>query len=410
MSILSSQEYKQAVALLHRTKNSAAVGDPHYEALWVRDWAMWARAVLLLADPELNRSVRDTLRYIAKHMTKTGHVPNTIWKGEGADFAEMGSLDAQCWFIIVAWEYLTHIDDPDFAAEIWPKAKAAHFWLLCQDHAEFGLVGSLKSAYWMDSTWSGEGFVLHNNALYYRATVCVKEFSERMGDPVDADPVGLRQDLQKMFWPDPKNPFKSHHPVGPAAFIKAANLRRKWILFGKRKEREFFVSHIDYGKWVDYCDVLANLLAINFGLAEPWQAERILDYLKGKRVDQPYPSRTFPFTWAKFFDVWGMRNRWANRLQNPRWRNSPDTYHEGAVWFMIGAEHIKANLLVGRIGDAFAQRMALSRGNRERDFSEWEPIWLRPLHRFRRHGQRDQAWSAAGQVAADIALEEALTT
>ena len=56
-------------------------------------------------------------------------------------------------------------------------------------------------------------------------------------------------------------------------------------------KRPYFLPYVAFRDFGDYCDVFGNLLAVLFGVANPAQEKRILDYLHQVGIAEPYPVR-----------------------------------------------------------------------------------------------------------------------
>lgn len=63
----------------------------------------------------------------------------------------------------------------------------------------------------------------------------------------------------------------------------------------------------------------------------------------------------------------------VDRHLNPRWRNPPHCYHNGAVWPFVGGFHVASLALAGRPQEAGGLLEGLAGANRVADwgFHEW---------------------------------------
>jgi len=163
-------------------------------------------------------------------------------------------------------------------------------------------------------------------------------------------------------------------------------------------KRPFFLPYVAFRDFGDYCDVLGNLLAILFGVANPAQEKRILDYLHQVGIAEPYPVRVLhPIIHPGSKD-------WREYYRNNN-LNLPDQYHNGGIWPFVGGFYIAALVKAGRVKEAAHQLEKLAEVNRlgvdeEWEFNEWcHGQTGRPM------GYPHQAWSAGMYVFAYRAAE-----
>ena len=88
--------------------------------------------------------------------------------------------------------------------------------------------------------------------------------------------------------------------------------------------RPYFLLYVAFRDYGDYCDVLGNLLAVLFDVANPAQEKRILDYLYQVGIDEPDPVRVL-------HPVLHLGNKdWREYDRNNN-LNMPDQYHNGGI-------------------------------------------------------------------------------
>jgi glycogen debranching enzyme len=333
---------------------------------------------------------------MAADASPLGRVPNVVWPERGyADWGEAGATDATAWLVVALDEHVTAWDDAPLAAELWPAAARALSWLAHQDVTGWGAIDSPAAGDWMDSSLNRSGKVLHVNALFAWALRAGERLAGRIGtDPViEAD--GLVRRIDALLWPRPDTDLGAlvEGAGADATFphTLAATLYRE----AARPDRRHYLASISYGRFLDECDVLANLLAVLGGMAGDRSAV-ILDHLGALGVAEPYPSRT----WSHSFSAEGedrMLDPFADARQDPRWRNAAGSYHNGAVWPFIGGFHAAALAATGRASEArrvldgVASANALGAG-----FPEWiDGISGEP------GGAPDQTWNAGAFLYAD---------
>ncbi|MBT8250427.1 MAG: hypothetical protein KJN81_09185 [Acidimicrobiia bacterium] len=411
---LIEEGYEQSLALMRRAAQqdgfSASPGLDHYQGIWSRDAAITCLGASRTGDEQLVGTVARTLRGMADRMSGAGQIPAVYWREPGYwDWGDAGCVDANAWFVIALADYLDATGDVDTARGLWSPVARVVEWLGRQDANNFGLIDSGRATDWMDSSLSRSGKVLQVNVLYYWCIVRAGEIARALGEREPLDPEGVRERINTVFWPStdrplvsvldhvdyPTQPTRLPHPTAEAGFREAI-----------RDDRGFYLASVEYGRWVDVCDVQANLLAIVSGVAVGVRAELILDYLAAEGVADPFPSKTFPRPIEPDADPWGLFDPESDRLQDPRWRNPPGSYHNGAVWPYIGGFHIAALAKVGRTDEARQMLVHLAQANRIALNGNWGfHEWLRD-ETGEPSGAPDQAWNAGTYAMAYQLLQD----
>jgi hypothetical protein len=98
----------------------------------------------------------------------------------------------------------------------------------------------------------------------------------------------VRRKLNLLLWVGPE---------APKDFTQIAAERKEWLYPLKRIEAElvvrpFYLPYVAFRDYADRFDTLGNLLAIIFGVATQTQADKILDYLHGCGLNQPFPVQS----------------------------------------------------------------------------------------------------------------------
>ena len=387
---------------------SASPAFEHYSAIWARDAAITCLGALKTDDDELIAASEATLRTLAGHVSDKGQVPTAVWADRGYwDWGDAGSVDASAWYVIALAEFSRTTGHLDLVRELWPTAVGALKWLSFQDANNLGLIDSAPASDWMDSSLSRSGKVLSTNALFYWAARSAEQLAETIGEapPLDSADVGRR--LNTLFWPTgdqplislldhvayPSRPDRFSHPTAEAAFTEAV-----------RSDRSFYVAAVEYGRFVDECDVLANLLSIVSGAADQTRTEVILDYLDAEQAAEPYPTKTWPHPIEPGSDRWGLFNVEADRLQDPRWKNPPGSYHNGGIWPYIGGFHALALKQASRDDAASDLLQQLAEANHLATSGEWGfHEWIHPAT-GEPAGSPHQTWNAGTYALAYLAV------
>lgn len=412
---LIDEAYSQSLALLRRASGedgfSASPGLDHYQGIWSRDAAITCLGASSSGDDEMVATVAATLNGMAARMSDAGQIPAVYWRNPGYwDWGDAGCVDANAWFVIALWDYVRATEDIATASQLWSSVVRSVDWLGRHDTNNFGLVDSGRATDWMDSSLSRSGKVLHVNVLYYWCVTSAIRIAAALEERLDLDPVGIGERINTVFWPSadkplatvldhvpyPTRPARLPHPTAEAGFREAM-----------RDDRGFYLASVDYGRWVDVCDVQANLLAIVSGVADRARAELILDYLAAAGVADPFPSKTFPQPIEQDSDRWGLFDPEADRLQDTRWRNPPGSYHNGAVWPYIGGFHVAALAKIGRTDEARHMLDQLAEANRIAQDGTWGfHEWMHG-DTGEPSGAPDQTWNAGTYAMAYQLLRHA---
>ncbi|GMQ86103.1 MAG: hypothetical protein BMS9Abin07_1676 [Acidimicrobiia bacterium] len=400
--VLPQECAERSLELLHRALHRAGyLASPsfeHYAAVWTRDAAMACLGCSRSGDPELVEGVETTLRTLAGKATPLGQLPAAYWPERAYwDWGESGTTDATAWFVIALAEHVDATDRETVAGELWPYVERAMSWLAHQDVTGTGLVDSPTGASWMDSTLSPSGRVFHVNVLYHWAAAGATRLADRLGieSPVDATLIAAA--IDGLFWPAPGGDMaelnivryphqvvlEMPHPLAASEYVRLASA-----------DRRHYLASVAYGRFVDRCDVLAHCLGIVSGLIDATRSSSVLGYLADSDCAEPYPSRTWPTPFLPG-EPGGLLDTDADVLQDPRWRNPPGSYHNGAVWPYIGAVHALAAAVAGQ-GERAAELLAgTAEANRLGDwgFHEWITV---PAGEPQ--GARDQTWNAGAYL------------
>jgi len=145
--------------------------------------------------------------------------------------------------------------------------------------------------------------------------------------------------------------------------------------------------------------VLGNVLAVLYDIAPPDRAKQIMSFLHAHGAADPFPARTY-LRPLRNGDNARIYHKVQDRFQDPRWRNPPGSYHNGAIWPFIGGLYVSALQHVGMVDEAVASMRALAEAVRLSSndepfgFHEWIGLDGTPST------IRDQAWSAGTFLAA----------
>jgi len=340
-----------------------------YAAIFGRDAAVCAIGMALSGDLVLEREAATGLVTLGRLQAANGQIPKFVdLRRQEADFWYLGCIDATLWWL-VALDFLDRRDQAGgLRQRLAPGIAKAIQWLEAQEHQRFFLLQQNEASDWAD-IMPRSGFVLYTNALWY----CVK----RLYGLARAEET--HANFNQLF-----------HPFSAVL----ADYRRARLLthYVKRKarDRDLYLSFVNFSFFGEEGDVFGNLLALLCGLADGEATRRTLRALDRAGVAEPWPVRVVcePIPASSF--LW--RAYMSRHLQNLEWQ-----YHNGGVWPLVGGFWVCALALAGERDRANAElaKLALANALDGWSFNEW-------LHgrTLAPGGMRGQSWNAAAFLMA----------
>ena len=403
----------KAIELLKKSASRAgfiaSASFAHYN-LWARDACFSSIGANVSGDRELVAAARRSLLTLARFQSQLGQIPDAAWPQDGYwDFGEAGATDAPALFICAAAWHLKQHPDTMLRLKLWPALEKAFTWLRYQDANQFGLIDSPEAADWMDSSFVRSGKVMYVNALYVRAAQAMADLAPLPWARARYQKQAnlLKEKFNNFFWPNadfnyvrmldglayPKRPEEFPHPASNAAYKAAI-----------KPDRGYYISHVQWGRFVDECDVLGNVLAVLFDIAPSERATTIMTYMHTNGAVTPTPCRTYLRNQTPD-DTESMYKPDADKFQGERWRNPTDKYHRGD-WPFIGGLYVAALEKVGMHAEAMETLKNLTAANRARKGGgEWGfPEW-NDGQTGAPDGAQDQSWSGSGQIVAARAVQ-----
>jgi glycogen debranching enzyme len=384
--------YEKAQAILARECSPLGLmaspeGYPH---VWARDSVITGLGAILT--PGHEGCLRKSLQTLVGQQSELGAIPNNVSVATGRlDHTNAGSVDSNLWYIV--GHYVNHqmTDDTKFMRAHWPSLERALLWLRYQDSNGCGLLEVHEAADWADLL-ANRFNILYDNALWYAALRAMAAMAETLGEDgaryaeMAAD---VRHKLRIVLWVGPESE-NEWGPTCPGHTEWRHTLSQVDPVLVKRP---FFLPYVAFRDYGDYCDVFGNLLAVLFGVANPAQERRILNYLHQVGVAEPYPVRVLhPVIYPGSKD-------WREYYRNNN-LNLPDQYHNGGIWPFVGGFYVAVLVKTGRLEEARRQLEKLAEVNQlgveeEWEFNEWcHGRTGRPM------GYPHQAWSAGMYVYA----------
>jgi glycogen debranching enzyme len=368
-------------------------GYPH---VWARDSVITSLGTLYT--PGHENCLRVSLKTLAGQQSELGAIPNNVSVATGRlDHTNAGSVDSNLWFILGhLFQYRTD-GNLDFLRAQWPALEKALLWLRYQDSNGCGLLEVHEAADWADLL-ANHFNILYDNVLWYATLRAMAELARVQGFE-GKNYADMAEDV--------------HHKISLVLWVGVesgenwdadASGHTEWQHTLSQVDpvlvkRPYFLPYVAFRDFGDYCDVFGNLLAILFGVANPAQEKRILDYLHQVGIAEPYPVRVLhPIIHPGNKD-------WREYYRNNN-LNMPEQYHNGGIWPFVGGFYVAALVKAGRINEAHRQLEKLAEVNRlgveeEWEFNEWcHGRTGQPM------GYPHQAWSAGMYVFAYHCVKE----
>src|SRR5689334_7602760 len=240
-----------------------------YDAVFARDAAVCALAMLRSGQPLLLRGVRRSLQTLALHQADNGQIPKFVSARNDADFWYVGCIDATLWWLIALME-LQHIaPKAGLLSRLQKHVGLALTWLQCQEHPVLQLLSQNEASDWAD-IMPRSGFVLYTNALWYH----VKRLYRLPGSAQTA------HHFNHLFFP-----FARDVPS-----YRRLRLLADYPRSGARM-RGLYLSYVNFTFFGDEGDVFGNVLAVLLGLAPERRARAVVSALTEARVGAPWPAR-----------------------------------------------------------------------------------------------------------------------
>lgn len=402
---LLDETRKRALDVLHQCvvpggyrASALAAG---YPQIWSRDSVVTFLGAVATGDPELIEAGRAALETMSIHQSRLGLIQLNVNPDTGYVSTEnAGAVDSNLWYILGHYLYYQLTGDRDFLQRNWTAIDRALLWLDYQDMNECGLLEIPEAGDWMD-LMAVRYNVLYDNVLYYGALLAHEELYRELQENTPyhqplVDAAGVHERINALLWID--RCWVAEHFAEHLEKLKA--IRLEWFMLyhnvGTISSRPFYLPWVAFREYGDWCDSLANLLAILTGVADGHRTEHILRYMKQVGMAEPYPTK------AIYPPIYPGESAWRDYYRS-RNLNLPNQYHNGGIWPMIGGFHVAA--LVRHQWQDEAERLLISLANANRGMNEdWEfNEWL---HGESGHpmGYAQQAWSAAMYLYADRAV------
>lgn len=370
LAILKKNSLDHGVIAAARTQKAV---DRGYASVFGRDAAICALGMVVSGDRELIRHAEKSLLTLARFQAPNGQIPKYVKpEKRETDFWYSGCIDATLWWLLAVDFFDRALPDRDLKKKLAPKIGKALGWLFCQEHQGMHLLQQNEASDWAD-IMPRSGFVLYSNALWY---LVKKRYHI-------ATAAKTRHFFRHIFFPFDKS-CPEHRRL---------RVLTDYVKDGAR-ERDFYLSFVNFSFWGEEVDVFGNVLACLFGVPLPEKRKRIVDALLARKANRPYPIRSVLSPIRKDSFLW-------RPYMERHHQNLPDQYHNGGIWPFVAGFWV---VLLAKLGRKNLARTELVRYAEACRLNNWEfNEWLhgktgKPM------GMAGQSWNAAMFVLAFHAL------
>ncbi|MEM4625598.1 MAG: glycoside hydrolase 100 family protein [Candidatus Pacearchaeota archaeon] len=333
----------------------ASGGKDGYNAIWARDSIISLIGASVISD-DFKKTFENNLNTLSRYQSRLGQIPNAIdIFSERKHHVDFQTIDSTLWYLIGHIFFKKRFGSKLFNSHKKSIQKALT-WLEYQDWEEDGLLEQLPTTDWQDAFPHKYGHVISTIALYYKVLM---DFDKKRAEKI-----------KKL--------------VNRKEEVKLWNGEFYWAYRWKNHN-----SYREIGEWFDS---FGNVLSIIYGLANRDMSNKIIDYIKTKNIDSPFPLKSI------FPPIYKTSKYWQDYYLDCD-AKEPYNYLNGGIWPFIGGFYIIALIKEKRIREAEEELIRLAKINLIGNF----PEWVNPLD-SRTYGEL-QAWSAGMYIAAFDSLK-----
>jgi len=327
----------------------ASGGAKGYKGVWARDSMITSIGASLLGE-RFKKEFKRSLLTLTKHQGKLGQIPNAVLKLESKkpqiDFL---SIDSSLWFIIGQYTYKEKYGREIFKENIIKKTLN---WLACQDWGNNYLLIQLPTTDWQDAFPHKYGYTIYTHALYYKVL----------------NLIGKKKEAEKVK--------------------KLINYDKDVRLWNKNFYLPWrWKNHNQYKELETWFDSFGNLLAIIFELADKKRGEKILNYIKEKKINRPFPIK------AIYPPIKKGQKGWHDYFEDCDARK-PYNYSNAGIWPFIGSFYVLALIKFNKLKEAEKELLKVAEENLEGNFPEWIHPKTKKMYGYY------QAWNAGSYILA----------
>jgi len=360
---IEKEAYYSAIKVLEKcsTKHGFYAAYPGYDMVFARDSMIISLGASLI-NKKFKNTFKNSLITLSKNQSKKGQIANAVDKHSRRNsHVDYKSIDSSIWFVIGHYLYKKRYKDSSLFKKQKKNIQDALTWLSYQDMGEDGMLEQLPTTDWQDAFPHRYGHTINTQALYYKVL----------------NLTGNKKEAKRLKEATNKN-------KDVALWDRSFYLPWRWKNHGEYKEM---------GKWFD---TLGNLLAIIYGLADETKSKKILDYIKKKKIDKPYPIHA---------SVWppirkGTKD-WRDYF-NDNDARTPYHYINSGIWTYVGGFYVLALIKIKKFKEAEVQLKKLAEINLKGNFSEWyDGKTAKPVE----NGE-NQGWNAGMYIVAYESLKK----
>jgi len=357
-----SLAYEKALEVIDKcsTKHGlfASGGKGGYEGVWARDSVISLIGASLIKNKKIKDVFKKSLITLANHQSKLGQIPNAVHKFNNKKVqVDFQSIDSSLWFIIGEYVYKKRYNSELFN-EHKKNIEKTMTWLSYQDMEEDNLLEQLPTTDWQDAFPHKYGHTINTQALYYKVLELANKSEKRKQLKINIERI-----KDKKLWNG--NFYYSY----------------RWK------------NHRKYKEIGDWFDTLGNLLAIVFNLSDKNKSEKILSYIKDKRINEPYPVRAIHPPIKKGSKYW--QDYYLDCKAG-----TPFQYLNGGIWPYVGSFYVLALIKLKKFKEAEKELGKLAEANLKGNF----PEWINPINK-KTYGEL-QAWDAGTYILACESLKK----
>lgn len=290
----------------------------NYRRLWSRDAMVSGIAALPTGDVQVLEGFRKSILTLSEYQHPHGMIPSNVLPDEDNPDISYGGLagrvDATSWFVVGACLLISHTKDEKLKRKLQPGLLQA---LELMDRWEFNgrvLMYTPLSGNWADE-YPVQGHTLYDNCLRLWG---LELYAELYGDS-DRETQSriIRERIEINFWPEADI---SDHPAvyHKRCFEEVAG-----------KGPEHFACAIDPRGYNSHFDAAGHGLALDLGLANAGQKQKIENYVQG--IFEEIGAALLPAFWPviKPGDA-----EWAAIKENYSFdfKNEAYHFHNGGIW------------------------------------------------------------------------------
>jgi len=338
----------------------ASAGKKGYNAVWSRDSMISMIGASIINDDKFKEVFKQSIITLAENQSRNGQIPNCVDKwSERKAHVDFKTIDSSLWFIIGNYIYKERYYDDSLLKKYKDNIQKALYWLQSQG-GDFvgGMLYQLPTSDWQDAFPHRYGFTINTQALYFKLLNMIWDIDEAVKLKIN-----VNNDLDDSLWN------------------------------GKYYYSYRWKNHNKYKEIGDFFDSLGNILAIVFDLADKDKSEKILDYIKKNKINQPYPLRAIYPPIKRGSKYW--QDYYLDCLAG-----KPNHYLNGGIWGYIGGFYILALVKMKKLKEAEEELEKLATRNLNGNFPEWShPV-------TKKHYGGLQAWEAGMYILAYECVKE----